>query len=193
MRPDSDAPTSASEVHLYRDHSVAPLLSLKSRLRAVLSLLRSIAHNGFTLERALQLDRQWSSVIGGGPVGVLDLEYLVGGSTVGLDEFSARVDASIAKITEFVQHVVFHRRDFVIRRWRSWVLEDPLVHPYKWLRPDDIPPAPFLCCDPTDSVDGSGVLVEPHAIYEHFRKAWMPFFCRGAKESADLEAFRAGC
>ena len=67
MRPDLDDPTSASEVHLYRDHSVAPLLSLKSLLRAVLSLLRSIAHNGFTLERALQLDRQWSSVIGGGP------------------------------------------------------------------------------------------------------------------------------
>ena len=44
---------------------------------------------------------------------------------------------------------------------------------------DDIPPAPFLTCDPSDSVDGSGVLVEPHAIDEQFRKAQMPFFCRG--------------
>ena len=50
---------------------------------------------------------------------------------------------------------------------------------------------PFLICDPKDSVDGSGVLVEPHAIDEHFRKAWMPLFCRGARGSADLDAFRA--
>ena len=68
--------------------------------------------------------------------------------------------------------------------------EDLLVHPYWWLRPDLVPPAPFISCDPEDTVDGSGVLVEPHAIDEHLRKAWMPF-CRGAWESADLDAFRA--
>ena len=26
--------------------------------------------------------------------------------------------------------------------------EDPLVHSYKWLRPDMVPPAPFLQCEP---------------------------------------------
>ena len=41
------------------------------------------------------------------------------------------------------------------------MLEDPLVHTYRWLRPDLDPPAPFLSCDPKDTVDGSGVLVEP--------------------------------
>ena len=25
-------------------------------------------------------------------------------------------------------------------------------------------------------------LVEPHAVDEHFGKAWMPFFCRSARE-----------
>ena len=102
---------------------------MKSRLRAVASLVRSMAHNGFTLARALQLERQWSSIVTNCPVGVLDWEHLVGGFTVGLDEFGARVDASIAKITDFVQQVVFHRRDFAIRGWRRWVLEDHLSIP----------------------------------------------------------------
>ena len=156
-------------------------------MRAVACLVRSITHNGFTLARALKLGNQWSCVVGNGPVGVLDWEHLVGGSIAGLDEFGARVDASIDKITEFVQQVVLHRRDFAIRE----VLEDPLVHPYRWLRPDLVPPAPFVSCDPKDTVDDSGVLVEPHAIDEQFRKPWMPFFCRGARGSADLDAFRA--
>ena len=84
-----------------------------------------------------------------------------------------------------------HRWDFAVRVWRSWVLDDPLVHPNKWLRPDLLPPAPFLDCDPKDTVDGSGVLLEPHAIDEQFRMAWMPLFCRGDKGNADLDAFRA--
>ena len=157
-----------------------PLLTLKKGLRAVASLVRSIANNCFSLARALEL-----------LVGVSDWDFLVGGSAFGLDVFGARIDVSINMITEFVKQLAFHRRDFAIRGWRSWVLEDPLVHSYRWLRPDLVPPAPFLSCDPKDSVDDSGVLVEPHAIDEHVRKAWMPFFCRGARESAELDAFRA--
>ena len=92
---------------------------------------------------------------------------------------------------EFVQRVAIHRGDFAIRVWRSWVLEDPLVHPHMWLRPDLVLLAPFLNCSPENTIDGFGVLVEPHAIDEQFSKAWMPFFCRGDKEIADLDTCRA--
>ena len=112
FRPDLDDPASASEVHLYRCCSVAPLLTPKRRLRAVASLLRSVARNGFTLSRALDLDNQWSCIIGNGPVGILDWEHLVGGSKAGLGEFGDRVDASMDRITEFVLQMVVHRRDF---------------------------------------------------------------------------------
>ena len=54
-----------------------------------------------------------------------------------------------------------------------------------------MPPAPFLVCDPGATVGGSGVLVEPHAIDVQFRRAWMPFFCRGDRGNVDLDAFRA--
>ena len=52
--------------------------------------------------------------------------------------------------------------------------QDPLVHPYKWLRPDLVLPAPFLQCEPHLSPGGSGVLSDPVRIDEDFRKAWLP-------------------
>ena len=36
--------------------------------------------------------------------------------------------------------VVVLRRDEAIWSWRSWLREDPLVRPYRWLRPDLVPP-----------------------------------------------------
>ena len=130
-------------------------------------------------------------MVSGRPVGVLDWDVLVVCPNFELDRFRETVAGSIAKITDFIQHVVLHRKEIAIRKWRNWVLEDPHVHPHRWLRPDNVPPNPFLSCDPGESEDGSGVLVNPHDIDQHFQKAWMPFFCRGDRGRADLDAFRA--
>ena len=182
----------ASEVHFFRDTSVAPILRLRSKLVTVLNLLQSFCRGGFTMERALYLDELWGSVVSGRPVGVFDWDLLVGCPNFGLDGFCDTIADIIARITELIQKVVQHRKESAIRSWRSWVLEDPLVHPYRWLRPDNVPPpAPFLSCDPAESVDGSGVLVNPQDIDRHFSKAWMPFFCRGHRGRTDLDAFRA--
>ena len=72
---------------------------------------------------------------------------------------------------------------------RNWIREDPLVHPYKWLRPDLVPPSPFLQCEPHLSSGGSGVLSDPSRIDEEFRKAWLPYFCRSGQREASLEEF----
>ena len=45
------------------------------------------------------------------------------------------------------------------------------MYPYRWLRSDLVPPAPFLVCDPSVTVDGSGVLV---GGIEELR-IWVPF------------------
>ena len=84
---------------------------------------------------------------------------------------------------------VVHRRDEAIRRWRNWIREDPLVHPYRWLRPDLVTPAPFLQCEPHLTPGGSGVLSDPARIDEEFRKAWLPYFCRSGHGEASLEEF----
>ena len=113
------------------------------------------------------------------------------GPNTGMLGFHSRVRAAIDSVTECVKLVVVSRRESATRGWRNWILEDPLVHPYRWLRADLVPAAPFLVCDPASTVDGSGILVDPHAIDEQFRKAWMPFFCRGEKGHADFDSFRA--
>ena len=64
-----------------------------------------------------------------------------------------------------------------------------MVHPYKWLRPDLVPPALFLQCDPLITPGGSGVLTDPTRIDEEFRKAWLPYFCRSGQRETSLEEF----
>ena len=65
----------------------------------------------------------------------------------------------------------------------------PLVQPYRWLRPDLVPPAPFLQCKPRLTPGGSGVLADPAKIDEEFRKAWLPYFCRSGRRDTSLEEF----
>ena len=67
--------------------------------------------------------------------------------------------------------------------------EDPLVHPFKWLWPELVPPAPFLQCDPLVTPGGSGVQADPVRIDEEFRKVWLPCFCRFGQRETSLEEF----
>ena len=185
-------PTLGSEVHLFRDASIAPVLALRSKLITVHSLLLSFTRGGFTMGRALHLNEVWGSVVywEAGWFFGLGWSWLPA-QTLGWMGFVKPLLVLLLRSLSLSSKWFCHRKEFAIRKWRSWVLEDPLVHPYRWLRPDNVPPAPFLSCDPGESVDGSGVLVNPHDIDQHFQKAWMPFFCRGERSKADLDAFRA--
>ena len=81
-------------------------------------------------------------------------------------------------LSDFPHAVVVRRREVAIRGWRGWLREDPLVHPYKWLRPDLVPLAPFLQCDPALLPGVLGFWLTPLRIDEKFQKAWFPYFCR---------------
>ena len=89
----------------------------------------------------------------------------------------------------FLQSVIRSRRDRALLGWKAWILEDPSVHPYRWLRSDLIPPSPFLQCDPGDTFGGSWVVADPALIDAKFREAWMPYFSRSSRGSADLDDF----
>ena len=93
------------------------------------------------------------------------------------------------RLCDFINAIVVHRRDEAIRGWRNWIREDPSVHPYRWLRPDLVPPAPFLQCEPHLTPGGSGVLSDPAKIDEEFRKAWLPYFRRSGQRDTSLEEF----
>ena len=51
---------------------------------------------------------------------------------------------SLEVLNGFVRQVVISRRREGIRRWNQWLREDLSSRPYAWLRPDFVPPSPFL-------------------------------------------------
>ena len=179
----------ADDIFLYRDSSISPLLDMRRRFKAVMDVLSAMLRNGISLARSVELTAQWDRILAIGPlhpVTVGDFDVVRG---VGVGEFHLIVSGVHRRLSDFVHAVVVHRRDEAIRGWRNWLREDPLVHPYKWLRPHLVPPAPFLQCKPHLTPGGSGVLADPARIDEEFRKAWLPYFCRSGQRDTSLEEF----
>ena len=102
------------------------------------------------------------------------------------------------RLSDFIHRVVVMRRDEVIRSWRKRLRGDPLVRPNRWLRPDLVPPAVFLQCDPGLTPGGSGVLTDPARIDDEFRvKLGFPFFVALGKGKPawrnSMRRLRFGC
>ena len=117
------------------------------------------------------------------PVTLDDLHAVEGS---GLEDFHRVVSGVHHRLSGSIHEVVVHRRDEAVGGWRNWIREDPMVHPYKWLRPDLVPRAPFLQCKLHLTPGGSGVLADPATIDEEFRKAWLPYFCRSGQRDTSL-------
>ena len=174
---------------LCRDSSIAPLLDMRRRLKAVMELLDAMIRCGVSLSRSLELSAQWDRILIIGPLFPVTLDDLQVARGVGLGDFYHGVCGIHRRLSDFIHAIVVHRRDEAIRGWRNWIRENPLVHPNKWLRPDLVLPAPFLQCEPHLSPGGSGVLSDPSRIAQESRKAWLPYFCRSGQREASLEEF----
>ena len=179
----------AADVLLYRDSSISPVLDMRRRFNAVMDVLDAMIRYGISLARSVELTSQWDKILAIGPLYLVTLGDLDVVRGVGVGEFHRVVSDVHHRLSDFIHAVVVHRRDEAIRGWRNWIREDPLVHPHKWLRPDLVPPAPFLQCQPHLTPGGSGVLADPARIDEEFRKAWLPYFCRSGQRDTSLEEF----
>ena len=91
-----------------------------------------------------------------GPLFAEDLVQRPGDGDLGL--FKVHITDLFARLEEFLHQVVVGRRDAAVRGWRSWIREEPGSRFYKWSRPDLVPPSPSLCCDPSITAGGSGIL-----------------------------------
>ena len=139
--------------------------------------------------RGIELTRQWDRIVADGPKGTGTAEHLAGVPWLGLAEMEAVVGRLHLDLDKFLQGVARHRKERAVQGCKTWILEDPLVHPYGWLRPDLVPPSHFLQCYPDDTVGGSGVIDDPARIDGEFREAWLLYFCQSARGVADLEDF----
>ena len=179
----------ASDVFLYLHSSVAPLLDMRRRFKAVVDVLGAMIRSGVSLSRSLELTAQWDKVLALGPMYPVTLDDLSFDRALGIGAFFLAASNVHRRLSDFIHRVVVHRRDEAIRGWRNWIREDSSVHPYRWLRPDLVPPAPFLQCEPCLTPGCSGVLSDPARIDEEFRKAWLPYFCRSGQRETSLDEF----
>ena len=179
----------ASDVFLYCDSSIAPLLDMRRRFKAVMDLLDAMIRHGVSLSRSLELTAQWDLILALGPMYPVTLDDLSFDRALGVGAYFLAASDIHRRLSDFIHQVVVHHRDEAIRGWRNWIREDPSVHPYRWLRPDLVPPAPFLQCEPCLTPGGSGVLSDPARIDEEFRKAWLPYFCRSGQRETSLDEF----
>ena len=85
--------------------------------------------------------------------------------------------------------VVRHRQTSRFQAWSNWIRENLTSRPYQWLRPEFVPPASYPVCEPQDSPNGSGILVQPALIDAYFRKAWMPHVRHEGHLAVTVQAF----
>ena len=103
----------AADVFLYRDSSIAPLLDMRRRFKAVMDFLDSMISCG--VSRSVELTAQWNRILSiWGPVPVsLDDFHAVEG--FGLGDFRRVVGDIHHRLSDFIHSIVVHRRDEAIR------------------------------------------------------------------------------
>ena len=58
----------AADVFLYREASIAPLLDMRRRFKAVMDVLDAMIRSGISLSRSLELTAQWDRILALGPL-----------------------------------------------------------------------------------------------------------------------------
>ena len=168
--------------HMYR----APLLDLRRRPLVVVGVLGNMIRGGFTLARSLELSAQWNCILRTEPVHPFSADELLRVQGGGPGRFHEVAQELHCRLSESIHRVVVMRGDEAIRSWRGWLTEDPLVRPYRWLRPDLVLPR---CVIPVLLL---GALVPWQILLGSMRnsvKAWLPCLCRSGQREPSLEEF----
>ena len=100
-----------------------------------------------SLARSVELAVQWDAILRVRPIHPISASDFLLARVGDLGQCQVMLGLH-CRLSDFLHDVVVRRREVAFRGWRSWLREDPLVHPCKWLLPDLVPPAPFEQCDP---------------------------------------------
>ena len=99
----------AADVFLYRDASIAPVLDMRRRIRAVMDVLGAMIRDGVSLARSVELTCQWGKILAIGPLHPVtfgDFDMIEG---VGIGEFHRIVSGLHRRLSDFIHEVVVHR------------------------------------------------------------------------------------
>ena len=109
--------------------SVAPLLDMRRRFKAVIDVLDDMIRYGVSLARSVELTVQWDGILASGPLHPVTLDDLCAVRGLGIDGFYRVVSGVHHRLSDFIHAVVVHRRDEAIRGWRNWIREDNMAYP----------------------------------------------------------------
>ena len=145
-------------------------------LKAVMDVLDAVIRSGISLSRSVELTAQWDKILALGPLHPVALDDLSFDRGMGVGAFFHAASGVHRRLGDSVHAVVVCRRDEAVRGWRNWVREDPMVHPFRWLRPDLVLPAPFLQCKPDLTPGGSGFLLILLGLTRNSERLGFPTF-----------------
>ena len=134
-----------SSAWYFVNSSLAPVLLLRQRVKSSAPVLEFIRQHVFSQSRWDALHGYWGALCRQGPCGpVHSLEPWVRWIPPDLHGVYKWVLDVLVLLRYFARHVSLVRRDSGLRRWANWLREDLGSRPYAWLRPDCVPPSPFL-------------------------------------------------
>ena len=114
----------AADVFLYRDSSIAPLLDMRRRFKAVMVVLGAMIQYGVSLSRSVELTAQWDRILAVGPLYPVTIDDLSAVRGLGIGDFHHAV-SDVHHRRDFIHAVVVHRRDAALGVWRSWIRGGP--------------------------------------------------------------------
>ena len=105
----------AADVFLYRDSSIAPLLDMRRRFKAVIDVLDAMIRYGISLSRSVELTAQWDRILAVGPLYPVTHNDLGAVQGLGIGDFHRVVSGIHHRFSDFIHSVVVHRRDEAFR------------------------------------------------------------------------------
>ena len=105
----------AADVFLYRDSSVAPLLDMRRRFKAVMDVLDAMIRYGVSLSRSVELTAQWDRILAARPLYPVTFDDLSVVRCMGIGAFHHAVSDVHRRLSDFLHAVVVHRRDEAVR------------------------------------------------------------------------------
>ena len=118
---------------LYRDSSIAPLLDMRRRFKAVVNVLDSMISHGVTLARSVELTAQWSRILSIGPLYLSRWMIFMQLKVLVVVIFIVLFSDVHHRLSDFIHfwYCLFTVGMWLIRRWRSWVKRGSFGAPKK--------------------------------------------------------------
>ena len=101
----------AADVFLYLDSSVASLLDMRRRFKAVMDVLGAMIRHGVSFSRSVELTAQWDKILALGPMYPVTLDDLSFDRALDAGAFFHAASDVHRRLSVLIHRVVVHRRD----------------------------------------------------------------------------------